>query len=332
MPTTSGFGKCVTRAVDAGRVSGADDLCASAMSPTESAAAGVPDVVLPDDAAATIASQRAEIDRLRRRISEDRFAQDLRDALTTASSAGAIGAPVSYSRLLDMIVATAADIIDAKAALLCLIDAESEELVFQAALGGELGETHEVRVPLGSGVAGLVALTGHPMAVSDTAEDDRDANDIAAAVGFTPKNILCVPLSFQDEVIGVLELLDKVGAETFSVADMEAIGLFANLAAVAVEQSRNHSRVGAMVLELIRAVDGSADYDRHGLTQRARDFTTDLGEQTGFRYSLELARLVQEIVHHGDTATDACRGILNSFVQYLRSRPMSSGELGGARW
>lgn len=284
------------------------------------------------DAAETIASQQAEIERLRRRIAEDRFAQDLRDALITASSAGAIGAPVSYSRLLEMIVATAADIIDAKAALLCLIDADSDELVFQAALGAEHGRPREVRVPLGTGVAGLVALTGHPMAVSDTAEDDCDANDIAAAVGFTPRSILCVPLSFQDEVIGVLELLDKVGADTFSVTDMEAIGLFANLAAVAVEQSRNHSRVGAMVLELIRAVDGSADYDRHGLTQRARDFTADLAEQTGFRYSLELSRLVQEIVHHGDAATDACRGLLTSFVGFLRSRPMSSSELGGVRW
>ncbi len=296
-------------------------------------AGGHADAAEAADAAVTIARQQAEIERLQRRITEDRFAQDLRDALTTASSAGAIGAPVSYSRLLEMIVATAADIIDAKAALLCLIDPEHDELVFEAALGSsDNAEAHEVRIPLGSGVAGLVALTGHPMAISDTTEDDRDANDIAAAVGFTPKNILCVPLSFQDEVIGVLELLDKAGAATFSVADMEAIGLFANLAAVAIEQSRNHSRVGAMVLELIRAVDGSPDYDRHGLTQRAHEFTTDLGRQTGFRNSLELSRLVQEIVHDGDATTDACKGILNSFVQFLRSRPMTAGELGGNQW
>lgn len=287
------------------------------------------DAGAPVDAASTIARQQAEIERLQLRITEDRFAQDLRDALTTASAAGAIGAPVSYSRLLEMIVATAADIIDAKAALLCLIDPDQEELVFEAALGDNDEEAHEVRIPLGDGVAGLVAQTGHPMAISDTAEDDRDANDIAKAVGFKPKNILCVPLSFQDEVIGVLELLDKTGAETFSVADMEAIGLFANLAAVAIEQSRNHRRVGAMVADLIRAVDGAPDYDRDGLTQRARDFTAELGKQTGFRNSLALARLVQEIVHHGDATTEACKGILNSFVQYLRSRPMTPGELGG---
>ena len=42
------------------------------------------------------------------------------------------------------------------------------------------------------------------------------------------------------EIIGVLELLDKEGASSFSPADMEALGLFANQAAVSIEQSRTH--------------------------------------------------------------------------------------------
>ncbi|WP_167759471.1 GAF domain-containing protein [Mycobacterium sp. PS03-16] len=281
------------------------------------------------DAAATIARQQAEIDSLRRRLAEDGFARDLRDALTTASATGAIGAPVSYSRLLEMIVATAADIIDARAALLCLLDTDRDELVFEEAIGDDGAASQGVRIPIGHGVAGLVALTGQPMAISDTDADDRDANDIAAAVGFAPKNILCVPLSFDDEVIGVLEFLDKEGADTFSVYDMEAIGLFANLAAVAIEQSRTHSRIGAMVHDLIRAVDGAPDHDRHGLTERAREFTTHLGRQSGYLEALELARLVQEIVHHGDAAADACRGILTSLVEYLRN-PSRAGSLGDA--
>lgn len=279
-----------------------------------------------------IAELESEIGRLRRQIAEDRFAQDLRDALQTASTAAAIGAPVSYSRLLHTIVATAADIIDAKSALLCLVDPDSEELVFEAAFTDGDGEPKKVRVPLGDGVAGLVARTGQPMAISDTEDDDRDADDIAAAMGFRPRNILCVPLSFQDNIIGVLELLDKQGAEAFSVADMEAIGLFANLAAITIEQSRNHSRVGAMVADLIRAVDGSPDYDRHGLTQRALAFTADLGRQTGFRNSLALARLVQEIVHSGDDATEAVKGILGSFVAFLRSREATASVDGGISW
>jgi transcriptional regulator with GAF, ATPase, and Fis domain len=294
--------------------------------------AGHADGGAPPDAAATIARQQAEIERLQRRTTDDGFAQDLRDALTTASATGAIGAPVSHHRLLEMIVATAADMIDANAALLCLIDAKHQELVFQVALGDKAEEAEEIRIPLGHGVAGLVAQTGQPMAISDTAEDDLDAADVARAVGYAPKNILCVPLSFQDRVIGVLELLDKAGDATFSAGDMEAMGLFANLAAVAIEQSRTQSRMGAMVVELVQAVDGSPDYDRHGLTQRARAFTTELGQQSGYLNALELARLVQEIVHHGDAATEACKGILNSFVQFLRSRPVTAGELGGISW
>src|SRR4051794_37182673 len=49
-------------------------------------------------------------------------------------------------------------------------------------------------------------------AVSDPSTDDRDATDIAEAVGYVPKNIRCVPLFYSDQVIGVLELLDKEGA------------------------------------------------------------------------------------------------------------------------
>lgn len=84
-----------------------------------------------------------------------------------------------------------------------------------------------------------------------------------------------------------------------------------------------------MLRDLIQAVDGAPDYDRHGLTQRAREFTTHLGEQTGHLEALELARLVQEIVHHGDAAAHACKGILGDLVVLLRS-PRPAGRLGGS--
>jgi hypothetical protein len=38
---------------------------------------------------------------------------------------------------------------------------------------------------------------------------------------------------------------------------------------------------------------------------------------------------VQEIVHYGDAAADACRGVLTNFVEYLRnpSRAKSFGDM-----
>jgi transcriptional regulator with GAF, ATPase, and Fis domain len=279
----------------------------------------------PADAAATIAGQQAEIEHLQRRVAEEHFAQDLRDALTLAATVGTIGAPTSHDRLLEMILATAADIIGAHAASLFLVDAQHKNLVFEFALGEKAEEVKKSRIPMGQDVAGLVALTGQPMAISDRAEDSREAAG-------SPKNILCVPLLARDRVIGVLELLDKEGGTTFGAADMEALGLFANQAAAAIEQSRTHRGVGALVAELIHAMDGLPDDERKVLTKRAREFTAGLEQHSSYRNTLELARLVHEIVQHGDRATETCKGILNSFVKFLRSRPMTAGEHGGVSW
>ena len=114
------------------------------------------------DTAATIASQQAEIERLQRRVAEERFAQDLRDALTLAATVGTIGAPVRHERLLEMILATAADIIGAHAASLFLVDAQRQDLVFEFALGDKAEEVKKSRIPLGQDVAGLVAMMEQP--------------------------------------------------------------------------------------------------------------------------------------------------------------------------
>lgn len=281
---------------------------------------------------ATIQQQIQEIERLRRRLDDDVLVRELREAVRLSVTAETIAAPVTHSRLLDMIVATAADIIGANAASLFLIDREQEDLVFEVALGEKAEEVKKFRVPLGHGVAGLVALTGQPMAVSDTSTDDRDAADIAEAVGYVPKNILCVPLFYSDQVIGVLELLDKEGASHFSPEDMEALGLFANQAAVAIEQSRNHGRLEALVAGFVESLGGIPDHQRQTLAERAAGFASHISNDPMYLRSLELARLVQEIVGQGERETEACQGILESFAAFLRSRPATVGEMGLSTW
>lgn len=295
--------------------------------------AGLVEAQPPPDVAAMIARQKEEIESLKRRVAADRFAQDLRDALTTASATATIAPLVNHADLLKMIVGTAADIIDAKSGWLFLIDAEHQNLVFEVALGCELAHSEKFRMPLGLGLAGLVAQTGQPIAMSDTPEDDLDEDDLGHLVGFNPTTALCVPLVIHERVIGVLQFLDKEEEDsTFGVSDMGAMALFANLAAVAIEQSRTQSRLDALLTGLIENVDGLPDFDGHGLTARARALTAELGQQTGYLDALELARLVQEIAQQGETATEACKGILNSFAEFLRSRPVTTAEQGGMNW
>jgi GAF domain-containing protein len=275
---------------------------------------------------------REEIARLRRRLADERFAEELKDALTLAAATGEIASPVAHSRLLEMIVETAASVIPSRAASLFLMDEEAEELIFEVALGSKAEEVSKFRVPLGHGIAGLVAVSGQPMAISDAASDPRQAADIAQSVGYEPESILCVPLFYEEEVVGVLELLDREGAPSYSSADMATLGLFANQAAVAIEQSHNQRSLAALIATIVSSSGGTSDRRREGLLEESRAFVGNLEEgEPSHRRALELAALVREISQRGEEEHRACQTMLRGFADYLRSRPEERDdlELGG---
>jgi putative methionine-R-sulfoxide reductase with GAF domain len=286
----------------------------------------------PDDGALaqarqTIASQAEEIERLRRRLSNESVAEELRKALVAAAVSGTISSPVTQSRLLEMIVETAAHIISAAAGALLLVDGESGDLIFEVALGQRAQEVKKLRIPRGHGIAGLVAMSGQPMAVADARGDPRHASDIAQAVGYMPQSILCVPLVYSDQIIGVLELLDKAGGAPFTAADMTVLGLFANQAAIAIGLSRAHGHVFALVGEVLGSLSGVPPDQMQTLQTRWRDFSKGFAEDPSYLESIELARLVQDIAWRGETELKACRMILQGFAGYLRSGTQAFGRI-----
>lgn len=275
------------------------------------------------EALATVQRQAEEIQQLRDVLAAAPLLASIRDALSTATSAETIAAPAefSHSRLLELTVETAAAVIGARSAALFLIDEAADELVFAVALGPEATTVKDLRVPLGHGIAGLVAVSGQPIAIADADADPRQAADVARQVGYTPKAILCVPLLYQDRIIGVLELLDRLDGAAFSARDMSTLGLFANQAAIAIIQSRTRASGIALLRDLI----GSLDPDQPAvpaLQAQVDRFTASVGDADGlgYREAISLAALVQEIVWHGDRESQACRAILQSFATYLRDR------------
>jgi GAF domain-containing protein len=63
----------------------------------------------------------------------------------------------------------------------------------------------------------------------------RFAREAAESTGFVPKGLMAVPLLYEDEALGVLEVLDRPQKAAFSLAEMELLGLFANQAAIALD-------------------------------------------------------------------------------------------------
>lgn len=293
------------------------------------------DIQADDDAlspeAQTLADQAREIARLRQQIAEQRLAEDLREAITFAAATNFIATPITHDRLLEMIVETAAHMLAAEAASLFLIDEVTQELVFEVALGQKAQEVKKFRIPLGHGIAGLTAVSGQPMVVSGNLDDPRRALDIAQSIGYTPESILCVPLYYNDQVIGVLELLDKQCADTFSAADMEALSLFANQAAVAIEQSRIQRNIIGLMREVLLSFNITPSHQPFGLHERVQILVTQLESEPHYRHALDLAQLVQEIAQYGEAELKVGHHILHSFVEYLRMQPTPSYSFGGSR-
>ncbi len=275
----------------------------------------------PEEARATIERQTEEIERLRRRLSDARFAEDLRETLTLAAAAGTIGSPVGHGRLVEMIVETAAAVIGARAGSLFLIDPAADELVFEVAFGPRAEQIEGFRMPANRGIAGLVATSGQPMAISDAREDPRVFKDVGDRIGYRPESILCVPLFYADRVLGVFEMLDKVGAPAFSGEDMRTLGMFANQAAVAIELSRTYRHLAPLIGELIASLGDTAADQKRTLSERSEAFAAHLEEEVSYQEALDLAKLVQEISWRGDEERVAVLAILRGFAGYLRSRP-----------
>jgi hypothetical protein len=135
-----------------------------------------------------------------------------------------------------------------------------------------------------------------------------------------------VPLFHKDTVVGVLELLDKKGASSFSVADMELLSLFANQAAVAIEQSRNQQDMAELVGGVLEGLAVATDPALHKVHDQIHAFAASLQQERTYTRALRLARLVHSIAGRGDRELTACEAILQAFADYLASAPKSADQ------
>jgi GAF domain-containing protein len=179
------------------------------------------------------------------------------DALLAAAADRAAVAirlePPGLERILRSIVDATASLFDAEAASIALTE-EDGRLRFRVAAGSRGQGVVGMTVNAGEGVAGYVASTGQPLALTDVARDPRFGRATAEATGYVPNSILAVPLELEDRVIGVLEVLDKREGGGFDLADINRAAIFARQAAVAIDASRIERDVRRMLGDGLAAI------------------------------------------------------------------------------
>jgi PAS domain S-box-containing protein len=140
-----------------------------------------------------------------------------------------------------------------------VLKVEDGELVFMVALGEKAEYVKPFRLKVGQGVAGWVAEHGTGAIVRDAHKDRRYYPEVERATGFKTKSILAVPMKTRDSVVGVIELINKVGGQ-FTKKDLDLMTVVSSFAAVALEHARVHSEcqhARARLLEVHSPVSAS---------------------------------------------------------------------------
>ncbi len=147
------------------------------------------------------------------------------------------------NKLLELIIESAAGVINAKAASLLLLDKKTRMLYFKVATGEKKEEIKEYRIKIGQGIAGHVAKTGEPLLIEDVANDPRWYSQISESIRFKTRSIACVPLKLGSRIIGVVQIVDKQDGSPIDQADMELLEEFASLAALALGHAQSIEEV-----------------------------------------------------------------------------------------
>jgi serine/threonine protein kinase/putative methionine-R-sulfoxide reductase with GAF domain len=136
--------------------------------------------------------------------------------------------------LLLLISETTTRLANAERATIFLIDRERGELWSKVTSGAGV-ET--IRVPLGTGIAGTVAVSGETVNIPDVAADPRFHPDVDRRTGYKTRSLLTVPMIGHDgRPLGVFQVLNKRDG-VFQAEDVETLSALAASAAVAVESA-----------------------------------------------------------------------------------------------
>lgn len=250
------------------------------------------------------------------------LAEQLRRLLLAVEASGRAVLPSSNDELLQTIVEAAARIFGAAAASIALVDEKGQALEFKVAYGAGRDDVVGMRIPLDRGIAGYVAMTGQPIAVSDVQQDTRFNQDFAKSTGYVPRSILAMPLISDDRVIGVMEVLDKISAPSFGLQDMELLAIFARQAAIAIHQSQQFDLLNE---SLVRGLKRLAGEEASPELARALEYG-DEGDGARERDLLALGDLFNAISSLGDAERALCLRVLETFAEHAKSRTRRWGD------
>jgi len=236
---------------------------------------------------------------------------------------------VSLQRAIDDLLNTANRLVDSAVASVLVRDADAGGLKFLTATSGVTEELLALRLPPGAGIAGLVFSTQQPMAVADVAQEGSFWSEADRRTGFKTVTLLATPLRGENELVGVLEFVNRPGEPPyppFTPAEMDRAARFAEPLARLVEAHEMAQLVEALFNFSIRS---SLTTKTHAQRQEAEREWLENHPAVGLHRDLLTIWLsLRDIINTGDAERKLCQELLESVERFAQNRGGSLGEFG----
>ncbi len=217
-----------------------------------------------------------------------------------------INTTIDLGKLLTLILDAAATSLDADRGTVYLVDDIKKELWSKVLQGENMAE---IRLPIGKGIAGVVAETGETVNIPDVYEDDRFNPDFDKKTGYRTRSMLCMPMKNKDDkIIGVFQLINKNDG-IFTGEDEEFIAAFSTHASIAVENARLAQEMVAN--ERLSAVGRMASAIIHDIKNpmgTLRVYAQVMKRKSG---NEDAAKLADEMIHQVDRFVNMTQEILD---------------------
>jgi transcriptional regulator with GAF, ATPase, and Fis domain len=264
-------------------------------------------------------------DKKRGSVAGDSFEAQLREAIRAVDVANLLTSPLRRS--IENLLHVAGDALGSDEASVLVRDGNRGGLKFLVAIGEVADKLMKVRIPPGKGIAGFVFASGQPVAIADVAQEETFYAEVDRATGYSTQTILATPLRVEDETVGVLEFVNRLGDppyQPFTPEEMDKAAHFADAIATLVDA---HETAGLVETLFERSLKASDKVGIKGGGRKNSDLLKWLKRVRSapeHRDLLLLAVQLRDIAGRGDAERALCRDVLQALDRFT-GKKLASG-------
>ncbi|MCU1288993.1 MAG: hypothetical protein JWN60_1222 [Acidobacteria bacterium] len=242
----------------------------------------------------------------------------LQSLIETIDVANVLTEPITNS--IENLLRISAAAMNSEEASVLIRDGDQGDLRFLSAIGKVAGKILNLKVPAGKGIAGFVLSSGQPMAVANVGDESFFYDEVDKSTGYSTQTILATPLRYNDEIIGVLEYVNRIGDppfEPFTPAEMDSAALFAEAISTLVHAYGSTKLFQELDNKIIKNKN-ETDYTE------VRRWLETLRDSAEHREMMDLAILLREVSSRGDGERQLCRELLESILRFSDTKTETS--------